>query len=107
MRCKLELVAEGVESDWDAQFLAAAGYDYAQGFHYTRALPADKCFAWIIAFNGTAMLTPIRRCRACGTIPGRCPGEDTPVEAGKRHAPSAEIAAIYCGLRRGTHAKPA
>jgi len=54
---RLELVAEGVESDWDAQFLAAAGYDYAQGFRYSRALPADKCLAWIVDFNSTAMLT--------------------------------------------------
>ena len=35
---RLELVAEGVETEWDAQFLAAAGYDYAQGFRYSRAL---------------------------------------------------------------------
>jgi EAL domain-containing protein (putative c-di-GMP-specific phosphodiesterase class I) len=54
---KLELVAEGVETEWDAQFLAAAGYDYAQGFRYSRALPADKCLAWIAEFNATAMLT--------------------------------------------------
>jgi diguanylate cyclase len=54
---KLELVAEGVESEWDARFLAAAGYDYAQGFGYSRALPADQCLAWIVEFNATAMLT--------------------------------------------------
>ena len=54
---RLELVAEGVESDWDAQFLKAAGYDYAQGFRYSRALPSDKCLAWIVEFNATAMLT--------------------------------------------------
>ena len=54
---KLELVAEGVETEWDAQFLAAAGYDFAQGFRYSRALPADKCLAWIVEFNATAMLT--------------------------------------------------
>ena len=54
---KLELVAEGVETDWDAQFLSAAGYDYAQGFRYSRALPADKCLGWIVEFNATAMLT--------------------------------------------------
>ena len=53
---RLELVAEGVESEWDAQFLSAAGYDFAQGFHYSRALPADKCLAWIVEFNATAML---------------------------------------------------
>jgi len=54
---KLKLVAEGVETEWDAQFLAAAGYDYAQGFRYTGALPADKCLAWMAEFNATAMLT--------------------------------------------------
>jgi EAL domain-containing protein (putative c-di-GMP-specific phosphodiesterase class I) len=54
---KLELVAEGVETEWDARFLAAAGYDFAQGFRYSRALPADKCLAWIVEFNATAMLT--------------------------------------------------
>jgi len=53
---KLELVAEGVETEWDAQFLAAAGYDYAQGYHFSRALPADKCQRWIVDFNATAMI---------------------------------------------------
>jgi EAL domain-containing protein (putative c-di-GMP-specific phosphodiesterase class I) len=54
---RLELVAEGVETEWDAQFLAAAGYDFAQGYCYSRALPADKCLAWIVEFNATALLT--------------------------------------------------
>jgi diguanylate cyclase (GGDEF)-like protein/PAS domain S-box-containing protein len=54
---KLELVAEGVESEWDARFLAAAGYDFAQGYHFCRPMPADKCLAWIVEFNATAMLT--------------------------------------------------
>jgi len=54
---KLKLVAEGVETEWDAQFLVAAGFDYAQGFRYSRALPADQCLAWIVEFNATAMLT--------------------------------------------------
>jgi len=54
---KLELVAEGVETEWDAQFLTVAGYDYAQGYRFARPLPADKCLAWIVEFNATAMLT--------------------------------------------------
>jgi diguanylate cyclase (GGDEF)-like protein/PAS domain S-box-containing protein len=53
---RLELVAEGVESDWDARFLAAAGYDFVQGYKYSRALPADSCLAWIVEYNATAML---------------------------------------------------
>lgn len=52
---RLELFAEGVESDWDAQFLSAAGFDYAQGYHYCAALPPDMCLAWMIEFNANAM----------------------------------------------------
>jgi len=53
---RLELYAEGVETEWDAQFLAAAGFDYAQGYRYSGAVPADKCLAWIVQFNSAAML---------------------------------------------------
>jgi len=53
---KLGLVAEGAETEWDVRFLAAAGFDFAQGFRYTRALPPDPCLAWILEFNATAML---------------------------------------------------
>ncbi len=51
---KLELVAEGVETEWDARFLAAAGYDYAQGYRYSKALPAERCLEWILEFNAAA-----------------------------------------------------
>ncbi|MDQ2641064.1 MAG: EAL domain-containing protein [Pseudomonadota bacterium] len=51
---ELQLVAEGVESEWEAAALARAGYDYAQGFHFTRALPAAQCLAWILDFNASA-----------------------------------------------------
>ena len=53
---RLELVAEGVETEWDAQFLAAAGYDYVQGYRYSGAMPPDQCLAWTLEFNATAML---------------------------------------------------
>jgi diguanylate cyclase (GGDEF)-like protein/PAS domain S-box-containing protein len=53
---KLELYAEGVETEWDAQFLAAAGYDYAQGYRYSGAVPPEKCLAWMMQFNSAAML---------------------------------------------------
>lgn len=51
---RLQIIAEGVESEWDARFLAAAGYDYAQGYRYSAALPAEECLAWIRGFNATA-----------------------------------------------------
>jgi EAL domain-containing protein (putative c-di-GMP-specific phosphodiesterase class I) len=75
---RLELVAEGVETEWDAHFLAAAGYDVAQGFYYSRALPADQCMAWVLDFNATAMLTAGE-----STLSLRPPG----VETGETRSP--------------------
>lgn len=77
---RLELVAEGVETEWDAQFLAAAGYDYAQGFRYSRALPADKCLAWIVEFNATAMLT-LGDTNVTATLRARAEREDSNLES--------------------------
>jgi diguanylate cyclase (GGDEF)-like protein/PAS domain S-box-containing protein len=54
---ELELVAEGVESEWNARFLKAAGYDYAQGFFYSRALAPEHFLSWALEYNATAMLT--------------------------------------------------
>jgi diguanylate cyclase (GGDEF)-like protein/PAS domain S-box-containing protein len=50
----LQVVAEGVESEWTAQYLADAGYDYGQGYRYSPAIPADECRRWIVNFNATA-----------------------------------------------------
>ena len=50
----LQVVAEGVESEWTAQYLAQAGYDYGQGYRYSPANPAEECRRWIVNFNGTA-----------------------------------------------------
>jgi EAL domain-containing protein (putative c-di-GMP-specific phosphodiesterase class I) len=77
---RLELVAEGVETEWDARFLAAAGYDFAQGFHYSRALPEDQCLAWVLNFNATAMLTAGDTTLA--KVPGGGTGESRNVRSG-------------------------
>jgi diguanylate cyclase (GGDEF)-like protein/PAS domain S-box-containing protein len=47
----LQVVAEGVESEWTARYLAQAGYDYGQGYRYSPALPAEECRRWILDFN--------------------------------------------------------
>jgi diguanylate cyclase (GGDEF)-like protein/PAS domain S-box-containing protein len=47
----LEVVAEGVETQWTAEYLTDAGYDYGQGWFYSKALPAEQCGEWILAFN--------------------------------------------------------
>ena len=49
-----EVVAEGVESEWTAQYLMDTGYDYGQGYRYSPALPAEECRRWIVGFNATA-----------------------------------------------------
>jgi diguanylate cyclase (GGDEF)-like protein/PAS domain S-box-containing protein len=51
---KLHVVAEGVETEWDARFLAAVGCEFAQGFWYSRALPASQCTDFVRGFNATA-----------------------------------------------------
>jgi diguanylate cyclase (GGDEF)-like protein/PAS domain S-box-containing protein len=48
---RLKVVAEGVETEWAAQYLATAGYDYAQGFLYSRAVAADECHSWMQSYN--------------------------------------------------------
>jgi EAL domain-containing protein (putative c-di-GMP-specific phosphodiesterase class I) len=73
---RLELVAEGVETEWDAQFLAAAGYDYAQGYRYTGALPSDQCLAWMAEFNSTAMLTAGGDTTVTTALRARCERSD-------------------------------
>lgn len=57
---KMLVVAEGVESDWDATILANAGYDYGQGYRYSAALPAAQCADWIEQYNTAAELESVR-----------------------------------------------
>jgi diguanylate cyclase (GGDEF)-like protein/PAS domain S-box-containing protein len=47
----LEIVAEGVESDWTADYLTRIGYDYAQGYRFAKPMPAQQCFDWVMRFN--------------------------------------------------------
>ena len=51
---RLQVVAEGVESEWHAQFLTEAGYDLGQGYWYSAALNAGDCERWITSFNAQA-----------------------------------------------------
>jgi EAL domain-containing protein (putative c-di-GMP-specific phosphodiesterase class I) len=45
----LRLVAEGVEDEATAGALARSGCDEAQGFFFSRPLPADELEAWLDA----------------------------------------------------------
>ncbi len=51
-RLNLKLVAEGVETEQQAQALLAAGCEYAQGYHFARPLPAAELAEWVDAHTG-------------------------------------------------------
>ena len=44
---QLKVVAEGVESEAQLRLLGAQGYQVAQGFHFTPALPAPALASWV------------------------------------------------------------
>jgi EAL domain-containing protein (putative c-di-GMP-specific phosphodiesterase class I) len=47
----IEVVAEGVETEWAAAYLARTGCDYVQGYLYSPALAPQECLTWIRSFN--------------------------------------------------------
>ena len=52
-RLGLKVVAEGVETASQRDLLRAAGCDYAQGYFFSRALPAGQ-FAALLTAQGAA-----------------------------------------------------
>jgi len=50
-RLKLRIIAEGVESAGQAAYLRDRGVDLAQGWYYSRALPADDFVEYVRKFN--------------------------------------------------------
>jgi diguanylate cyclase (GGDEF)-like protein/PAS domain S-box-containing protein len=51
----LQVVAEGVETEADAAFLKACGYDYGQGYLYSVALEAEALMKWILRYDAARM----------------------------------------------------
>lgn len=48
---QMDIVAEGVETQHQADFLRGIGVDYAQGFLFARPMPADEVLDWLINRN--------------------------------------------------------
>lgn len=47
----LKVVAEGVETAADAEFLRSCGYDYGQGYFYSTALEPGALLTWVRNYN--------------------------------------------------------
>ncbi|MCC6631179.1 MAG: EAL domain-containing protein [Gammaproteobacteria bacterium] len=48
----LVAVAEGVSTQWQTDYLRNLGYDFGQGYFFSRPLDAAACLQWIMARNG-------------------------------------------------------
>jgi EAL domain-containing protein (putative c-di-GMP-specific phosphodiesterase class I)/FixJ family two-component response regulator len=59
----LEVVAEGVETPGQLQILAHHGCEVAQGFYFSRPLPADKCGELLLDVAQRSSLTDTLRLR--------------------------------------------
>jgi EAL domain-containing protein (putative c-di-GMP-specific phosphodiesterase class I) len=59
----LEVVAEGVETPGQLQILAHHGCEVAQGFYFSRPLPADKCRELLLDVAQRSSLTDTLRLR--------------------------------------------
>jgi EAL domain-containing protein (putative c-di-GMP-specific phosphodiesterase class I) len=59
----IEVIAEGVEGEDQAKFLLEAGCEYAQGYHYSRPMPANK----VAKLLRVTSLIPLETTRALST----------------------------------------
>lgn len=61
-RLDLKVVAEGVETLADVDFVRSAGCDTAQGYYYSRAMPGEVLAPWVSASGrtpGAALASPL------------------------------------------------
>ena len=53
---RLQTIAEGVETEAQAAFLAERGTDVLQGWLFAKAMPADECRQWLASRQVSAHL---------------------------------------------------
>ena len=49
----LQVVAEGVETEWVENYLRSIGYDLGQGYLFARPMAAEDCCNWMLRFDRT------------------------------------------------------
>ena len=47
----IQILAEGVETEEQAAALRALGYDFAQGYHFARPMPAEQALSWLEEYS--------------------------------------------------------
>ena len=55
---ELAVIAEGVETEQQLNFLNANGCDQIQGYYFSRALPAADCTEWLASGHRLALPAP-------------------------------------------------
>jgi EAL domain-containing protein (putative c-di-GMP-specific phosphodiesterase class I) len=64
---RLEVIAEGVETEEHLQFLKLLRCDEGQGYLFARAMPADQFRMWLKESSGEALAVPTRQQPSAGT----------------------------------------
>ncbi|MGI9412803.1 MAG: EAL domain-containing protein, partial [Hyphomicrobiales bacterium] len=57
----LRLVAEGVETAEDWDYVASAGIDEVQGYYVARPMPADELAGWAVDFEARVQASAPKR----------------------------------------------
>ena len=60
----MRLVAEGVETEWDWQFIAQHGIDQVQGFYVAKPMPAGEFEQWHSGHDGVFDVPPVLRAKS-------------------------------------------
>jgi EAL domain-containing protein (putative c-di-GMP-specific phosphodiesterase class I) len=50
----LQVVAEGVETEWVKNYLQSIDYDIGQGYWFAKPMSADECCNWVLNYNAAA-----------------------------------------------------
>ena len=96
----LRVVAEGVESAEDHAILAGMGCDHAQGFYYSRPVPAAVFEAWVVeADERRSRRGPHDRAGRCGRLSRE---REKPLEGGTAPRRPSPLWVLPCVARKAT-----